>query len=151
MNKKGFTLIEIAISIGLLSVVMIFMFRLLINLRDSENNISDETEKILTKTTVSKVLNGYVKSGGGISSASCTTNKCDIVLKDNSNMELSLSGSILTYKDTDSDTLLLKKSLIKTDTYTLELINHNNLHIIKIVNSNNPEYNIEIVNYDRSE
>ena len=44
MNKKGFTLVEIIVSISLVSVVMIFLFQIITtikNIYDKQNNKND--------------------------------------------------------------------------------------------------------------
>ena len=38
MNNKGSTLLELIISIALISVILVFMVRLLVDLNDSETN-----------------------------------------------------------------------------------------------------------------
>ena len=38
LNKKGTSLIEVIISIALISIVLVFMIRLLIDLNNEENN-----------------------------------------------------------------------------------------------------------------
>ena len=52
MNKKGFTLVEIIVSISLVSVVMIFLFQIITtikNIYDKQNNKND------TKITVAVI------------------------------------------------------------------------------------------------
>lgn len=55
MNKKGFTLMELIISIGLISIVIMFLFNLLSDVKSSENNndfnrVNQQTRAIILKT-----------------------------------------------------------------------------------------------------
>ena len=63
-NKNGFTLIEIAISVTLLSVVMVFMIRFLSVIRKDEDgipNCEDVAGKNFTQLIYHKLIKAYSK------------------------------------------------------------------------------------------
>ena len=49
MNKKGMTLVEIIISIALISIVLIFLFSLLVNVRDINSSSEVNTTYLINK------------------------------------------------------------------------------------------------------
>lgn len=57
-NKKGFTLVEIIVTMVLMSVVMIFLFNLLSDLRNEENKNNFNSSYVVT----SSLLNEYLQS-----------------------------------------------------------------------------------------
>lgn len=54
MNKKGITLVEIIISIGLISLVMLFLFNLLIDMQYEEDHASFAKENQLNRASIIK-------------------------------------------------------------------------------------------------
>lgn len=54
MNKKGITLVEIIISIGLISLVMLFLFNLLIDMQYEEDHASFAKENQLNRAAIIK-------------------------------------------------------------------------------------------------
>lgn len=90
MNKKGFTLIEVVVSITLVSVVMVFMLASLVKLRDSYAVVHENTDALLYSSSVSRILNNDISENGGIRYVSCNIegDKCDIVLANNKRRRL---------------------------------------------------------------
>ncbi len=56
LNKKGVTLVELIISISLISIVIMFLFRLLVDVRYSENNTDYNRENQQTRAIIIKTL-----------------------------------------------------------------------------------------------
>jgi len=52
MNKKGFTLVELVISVGLISVVMLFLFHLLNDMQYEEAHASFAKDNQVNRTTI---------------------------------------------------------------------------------------------------
>ena len=147
-NKKGFTLLEVTISVGLLSLVMVFMFRLLSAVRRDEDDISLKTDLILNKTLVSKEINEVVRSSGGILSFNCSSNVCDFNLNDGTRkrLELKNDGKMYSFSDTNG-TIISTRKLPEGFSYSLRHTKNNNLSIITLVVNSYEEYNIDIVDY----
>ena len=148
MNKKGFTLVELSVSVTLLSLVMVFMLRFLNEIRKDEDAIGFKTEMSLHKTIISKNINEDIKKSGGISSLECANKKCVITLNDESIRELELKkdNSIVSYKDVTNDVLLFTRQLPEGQTFNLGLLNNEKVYVITILVELHPEYNIDIVN-----
>ena len=136
LNKKGFTLLEVTISIALLSVVMVFMFRLLNIVRKDENAISLTTELLLNKSILSKNLNESIKNRNGISNSSCTETTCTLTMKDGKELKLELTNNrtILTLTNITDNKKELSRKLPDNFKYKLR----------RVVESYE-EYNIDIV------
>lgn len=147
MNKKGFTLVEISISVTLLSLVMVFMFKLISIIKTDENSISLETDLLMTKTILSKSINEDIKTSRGIKSLTCTSSLCNIVLNDNNSRTLQVTndGLVLVYKDTTNNKILITRDLPNDYVFNLSNIETDYLYDILIEIVSHPEYNIEII------
>lgn len=148
-NKKGFTLVEITISIALLSVVMVFMFNFLTMIRKDEDTIGETTEMLLNKSLIAKVINEDIKKSGGITSVSCTNIRCDITLKNGKQKAILINDTLnkITYQNITDNKIELTKELTGDLQYNLILNKTDNLTVIKIQVPLNEEYNVNIVDY----
>lgn len=147
LNKKGFTLIEVTISVALLSFVMVFMFRLLNIARKDENAISLTTELLLNKSILSKNLNESIKKGEGISSSSCTENACTFNMNDGTIKELKLTNNntVVELTDTTNNLKEVVRELPNDFTYKIRRVDNEYLTLITLIVISHEEYNVEIV------
>ena len=165
MNKKGFTLVEVTISIVLLSLVMIFMFKFLSVLKKDENNVTIDTEMIILRNSLSKYLNEDVRYNEGISSIKCCTNDtCSICgnLNYDSVVITLVSGKqkklsyekksneegyqIIKYENITDGTIEFKEKLSKDYYFNpIEVIKDNNVFYLKAPIALYPDYDIELV------
>jgi len=143
-NKKGFTLIELTISVALLSLIMVFLLNFLTEVKKDEIGINEETEKILNKEIIAKTLNEDIKSAGGINNIACIDNACSINLDNETTKELTMNNGKLTYKDLTNNKVILTKKL--DSSYAIILTQTSDLTLIKITGSNK-EYDIDITDY----
>ena len=74
MNKKGITLIEIIISIVLISIVLIFLFSLLITVNDINKESEVNSTYLINKSLILKNIEKDLKSNNNVS----VTTNCDI-------------------------------------------------------------------------
>lgn len=96
MKKKGFTLIELMVSIVLVGIIMVSMIGTLLRLKDVYTSISENTEARTYSALVSKVLNEHFMKNNGIKKITCTSDtSCDIVLGNNKNMKLEISNFVV--------------------------------------------------------
>lgn len=114
LNNKGITLVELIISIGLISIVIMFLFRLLVDVRYSENNTdynrsNQQTRAIILKNIqedfLERKLNGLVDEN--------STNQ-ELILKfsyaDDTTGILTVSSDSITYtNDSGTEKWLLEK------------------------------------------
>lgn len=112
MNKKGFTLVELVISIALLSVVMVFLLNFLELISNEDDGVEKETLVQLDKMTVSKTINEDLHSDS-ISTLTCTSNACTITTVGGKTKKLSLNDNLLLYEDITSEKtkVILKRKL----------------------------------------
>ena len=112
MNKKGFTLVELVISIALLSVVMVFLLNFLELISNEDDGVEKETLVQLDKMTVSKTINEDLHSDS-ISTLACTSNACTITTEGGKTKKLSLNDNLLLYEDITSEKtkVILKRKL----------------------------------------
>ena len=75
MNKKGMTLVEIIISIALISIVLIFLFSLLVNVRDINSSSEVNTTYLINKALILKNIEEDLSKKEG---TEITVKKCDI-------------------------------------------------------------------------
>ena len=73
LNKKGITLIEIIISIALISIVLIYMFSLLITVRDMNSEAETNTTYLINKSLFLKAVESdLVEDEDGIEIGTCS-------------------------------------------------------------------------------
>ena len=140
MNKKGFTLVELSISVTLLSLVMVFMFKFLSDIRKDEDLISFRTEMLLN-------INEDIREAGGISTLSCTSSKCSIGLKDNTLRELEIinKGAVLSYKNVSTNRLDFTRKLPSGYVFNFSKVETSQVFVLSIIMDSKEEYNVDIV------
>ena len=57
MNKKGFTLVELIVSITLISIVLVSMTATLISLRTAYSRAYEDSDVLVYSSSISRVLN----------------------------------------------------------------------------------------------
>lgn len=137
--KKGFTLVELAISVALLSVVMIFLLNFLKQINEEDVGIDDVSNLILNKNVISETINKDIHNNGGIQAVSCTSATCDITLN-NVTRNISLVNNTLTYTDTTNNIILLKREV--NSNYNLKYNDKTTVYEILLEDYTNSENNI---------
>ena len=94
MNKKGFTLIEVIVSIVLVSVVLTSMLASLVKLKTSYEVVSENTDALIFSSSLSRIINNDFDSNGGIRYIDCTYfgDVCDITLNNNEKRRLEIKS-----------------------------------------------------------
>ncbi|MDD6272997.1 MAG: prepilin-type N-terminal cleavage/methylation domain-containing protein [bacterium] len=82
MNKKGFTLVEVIMSIVLVSVVLTFMLASLVKLRNTYSEVNENTDALIFSSSISRIINNDLYDNGGIRYVGCNIegDRCDIIL-----------------------------------------------------------------------
>lgn len=147
-SKNGFTLVEIAISVTLLSLVMVFMIKFISIIRMDEESIGLETDLTLNEAIISRTIHEDIIDSKGINTLSCTNLKCTIGLKNGENRTLEVinEGTTLVYKNTTKNEILLSRKNPNNFVFVLVGNETSYLYMIDIKVDLHPEYNIEIVN-----
>lgn len=104
LNKKGMTLLEIIISIALISVVMLFLFSLLNDIQYESKHSSYAKDFLVSRATIIKdvqedILNNNITN---VMPVNVDTNKTTLnffVGSDPSNMNLEVESKKITYKN----------------------------------------------------
>lgn len=107
MNKKGSTLLELIISIALISVILVFMVRLLVDLNDSEtNNKYAKKNQVIRAEILRTIENDFQnKTMTNIQDNSTSSNLIiKFIFEGNLQSSLSVLKDKLTYKDTNNKT-----------------------------------------------
>lgn len=142
MKKNGFTLVELTISIALLSVVMIFLLNFLTLVKKEDVGIEETTNMEIDKSVISKTINSDILQENYINTFSCTEVLCDITLKSGAKRSITIDGNVVKYIDTINNKVLLSR---KTGLpYTLKSTSLTTIDKITFV-TKNFEYNIEII------
>ena len=71
MNKKGFTLIELIVSIILVSIVLISMTGTLVKLKDTYSVVNEDADARIYGATISKIVNDDLLKNNGIKTIDC--------------------------------------------------------------------------------
>lgn len=92
MNKKGFTLVEVIISIVLVSTVLTAMLASLVKLKSSYEVVSGNTDALVFSSSLSRIINNDFEQNGGIRYIDCTYygDYCDITLNNDQKRKLEI-------------------------------------------------------------
>lgn len=86
MNKKGMTLVEIIISIALISIVLIFLFSLLVNVRDINSTSEVNTTYLINKALILKNIEEDLDKADRITLDTCEINDFYTTYPENSDI-----------------------------------------------------------------
>ena len=148
MSKKGFTIVELIISVAILSIVLVFALNLLVVLKENlvvlkekETSLDTDTDMVLNQAFVSKKINGDIVKNGGIKSLNCTTTKCDFTFNNEEKKTLTLTNNKKTIKYENEENVELTRTLPKSTYGNIEVeefLNYTGgtLRIITINNNN---------------
>ena len=144
MNKKGFTLVELVISIALLSVVMVFLLNFLELISNEDDGVEKKTLVQLDKMTVSKTINEDLHSDS-ISTLTCTSNACTITTVGGKTKKLSLNDNLLLYEDITSEkTKVILKRKLSVD-YKISSEEKTYIRLITLTDETNSDNNITFI------
>lgn len=152
MNKNGFTIVELIISVTILSIVMVFALNLLVVLKEKETSLDTDTDMVLNQAFVSKKINGDIFKNGGIKSLNCTTTKCDFTFNNEEKKTLTLTNNKKTIKYENEENVELTRTLPKSTYGNIEVeefLNYTGgtLRIITIDVVGYSDYKIELLDY----
>ena len=152
MNKNGFTIVELIISVTILSIVMVFALNLLVVLKEKETSLDTDTDMVLNQAFVSKKINGDIVKNGGIKSLNCTTTKCDFTFNNDVKKTLTLTNNKKTIKYENEENVELTRTLPKSTYGNIEVeefLNYTGgtLRIITIDVVGYSDYKIELLDY----
>lgn len=102
MNNKGMTIIEILLSLGLLSIVMVFIFNILADLSQEEALSNKRNVDSITRSTIIRLIeNDFIAKGViKINGCSLSDSIClDITYEDNTTKRITAKSNTLTYAD----------------------------------------------------
>ena len=103
MQKNGFTLIEVIVSVVLVSVVLTVMLASLVKLKTSYELVSENTDALVFSSAITRVINNDFDANGGIRYIDCTYygDVCDITLNNNEKRKIQIKSvqSGLTWKE----------------------------------------------------
>ena len=102
-NKNGFTLIEVIVSIVLVSVVMVSLLGSLIQLRQTYTVIHEDSDIIVYSSSISRVINNDLTLNNGIRYCTCDAdgNECNIILGNDSRRKLEIKKNTKCFQGND--------------------------------------------------
>ena len=121
MNKKGFTLIEVIVSVVLVSIVMVTLTSTLVELKKKSEVVALNTDAVVYSSVISRILNNDITENDGVKFIECDPNgeECGMVLGNNDKRSI-------TIKET-SDTRIAKlEKVAATGNYILKSKTGNN-------------------------
>ncbi len=119
LNQKGFTLTELIISIALITIIVMFLFRLLVDIRNSENNIDYNRNNQQTRAVILKNIEQdfLEKKLIGIQDTGSNQNQLQLTFtyQNNETATLLVTESTLTYQNKNgTEKWNLEKQTAKT-------------------------------------
>ena len=144
MNKKGFTLVEIIVSISLISIVVIFLFQIIITIKNLNDNEVNKTNNQMAVAIITREVEKDLNSFGleQDPSTTCDTTQTNIIPSTAENIKCikltyrninvkNNEGYIIYYKNKNSNKYFLaykrgKDNIIETQTVREVTITENN-------------------------
>ncbi len=118
MNKNGFTLVELVVSIVLVSIVLVSMTGTLVKLKETYNVVNEDADARIYGATISKIINDDFLKNNGIRDISCSNDEdmssCEIVLGTNQKRTLEILRNTI---PNDSETIYENGKNVGTKTY----------------------------------
>lgn len=107
MNKKGFTLFEVIVSIVLISIVLISMMATLVKIKDSYEIVYENSDALIYSSSIARIMNNDFEKNGGIRYVDCNYdgNTCDITLNNDQKRKIEIYNVYLGHKVTEADKL----------------------------------------------
>ncbi len=91
MNKKGFTLIEVIVSVVLVSIVMVSLLSSLIQLRKTYSLVHENTDIVVYTSSIARVINNDLSNNNGIKMITCSSNtKCEMKMGNDTNRTIEI-------------------------------------------------------------
>lgn len=136
MNKKGLTLVEIIVSIGLISIVMVFLFQIIMTIKKANDRQNEKTDVLIAISIITreveKDLNSFGldetnqpaeckfdnKNNNNIVPNNATNIQCIKIIYDSKNVKNN-EGYILYYTNNDKHYLAYKRgkgNVVETQT-----------------------------------
>ena len=83
MNKKGFTLIELIVSIVLVTVILVSLLATLVKLKQTYEVIEEDSDIRIYSASISRHINNDIITNKGITSGTCNEegSRCELKLK----------------------------------------------------------------------
>lgn len=133
MNKKGFTMTELIVSIAIIAVVMIFLVNLLIDIRYDKKNELYDTKNQINRAEIIKTiqndLDGKVITDINDTGSSSNNLVVNIITNDNSNHIIKADSNHISYTSGETTKWSLEKNndetYIKTSDVELKVIKCN--------------------------
>ena len=107
MNKKGFTMFEVIVSVVLISLILTPMLATLVRIRESYEIVYENTDALIFSSSISRIVNNDFEKNGGIRYIDCNYdgNVCDITLNNNQKRRLEVYDVKMGHKVTKNDKL----------------------------------------------
>ena len=107
MNKKGFTLFEVIISVVLVSILLTSMLVTLVKIRDAYSIVYENTDALIFRSSIARIVNNDFQQNGGIRYIDCNYNGdvCDITLNNDQKRRIEVYDVNTGYHVKSSDQL----------------------------------------------
>ena len=119
--KKGFSLIELLVSLVIISIVVVFISSFVLNLRDEKGNIDIDIRTHITQAAISRRLNYDAIINSGINSVNITNSgkTCTVSYNNGKSgvVQISSDNKTLTYTYNSATELI--RTLNGNKTFTL--------------------------------
>lgn len=107
MNKRGTTLVEVIISIVLISVVLMFMIKLLIDLNNTEANNDYAKDNQITRAEIIRTIENDIRtkeiSSISASRSTATNLVLEFTFRDSTTAVIDCESTTLVYTSTEGD------------------------------------------------
>ena len=133
MKNRGITLVELIISISLISIVIIFLFRLLVDVRYSDNRVDYARNNQQTRAVILKTIQDDFLDYGliGLNDTGSTETKLvvNFTYKNSKNGKLVVGSNYVSYKNASGETEKWNLEQINSDMkYNVRCVSYNKIY-----------------------
>lgn len=124
MNKKGFTLIELIVSITLVSIILVSLLATLVKLKQTYEVIEEDSDIRIYSASISRHINNDIINNKGISSGTCNEEgtKCELKFKNGEERTLEIyttdKNAYIEITDESGKRIGRRKTDLSTISYT---------------------------------
>lgn len=115
--KKGFSLVELLVSLVIISLVMIFISSFILSIKDKKNSFTLNVPTLIDQASISKILNNDANKCEIESIALNSNKKITITYKDETSGIIEILNNDTTLKYSKDDNLIFIRTL-KTGTFS---------------------------------
>ena len=136
-RRNGFTLVEVIVSIVLVSSILVSMLTTLVKLKELYNEIHENSDALVYSSSIARIINNDIMNNNGIRYATCNSegNLCEIILGNDNRRRIEIDTKTDVVTEPDGRGTLRSLNSVSTLRYidTTDTSDENMINMRKIL------------------